>query len=181
MFDNFGENSHQVIKIFWIPDNFGTEKDMSISTANFSAVGTVKGNARVALQKFPESKVFFEGQKFWQNVKIWMSIKESWSLNSLLHLLFSTSLSWRLRSSMDLKSYQSQRNISYRNFQTDFDGWCHYLLFPSSSSMRGGPAPNLATFLSFCSTNRWSSTFPWLGLAKYGWIWLSMAKYGYGY
>ena len=154
---------------------------MPISMTTCSAIGTVKGNARVALQKFPESKVFFEGQKFWQNVKIWMSIKESWSLNSLLHLLFSTSLSWRLRSSMDLKSYQSQRNISYRNFQTDFDGWCHYLLFPSSSSMRGGPAPNLATFLSFCSTNRWSSTFPWLGLAKYGWIWLSMAKYGYGY
>ena len=31
--------------------------DKSISTATISTVGTVKGNARVALQKFPESMV----------------------------------------------------------------------------------------------------------------------------
>ena len=46
-------------------DNFGTEK----FEASDSAVGTVKGNACVALQKFPESMVSTsEGQK--DNIRI---------------------------------------------------------------------------------------------------------------
>ena len=64
MFDDFEDKLTSDQKLSRIWDDFGTQKDMSISMAIFSAVGTVKGNARVTLQKFPESKVFFESQKF---------------------------------------------------------------------------------------------------------------------